>query len=58
MTAEFVTQLPPGYDEKTQMGLTPGNDIVIAHPNMPPMIYDETEMRWVRIEPAKEKENP
>jgi hypothetical protein len=49
MKAQPVTQLPLGYDERTEMTLTPTNDIVIAHPLMPPMIYDETVMRWVHI---------
>lgn len=52
MKFQYVTELPFGYDEQTSVALTPTNDIVIVHPVMPPMIYDETVMRWVPIEPA------
>lgn len=49
MTPQFVTELPFGFDEQTTMTLTPTNDIVIAHPVMPPMIYDKATMRWVEV---------
>ena len=49
MKPQHVTELPLGYDEQTTMTLTPINDIVIAHPVMPPMIFDEQVMRWVHI---------
>ena len=49
MTPHFVTELPFGYDEQTTIALTPANDIVIAHPVMPPMVYDTTVMRWVEL---------
>ena len=55
MKSHPPTQFPLGYDERTTMTLTPNNDIVIAHPVMPPMIYDETVMRWVPIEPEARK---
>lgn len=51
MKPQYVTELPFGYDEQTSITLTPSNDIVAAHPVMPPVIYDETVMRWVPIEP-------
>ena len=55
MKPQFVTNLPLGYDEQTTITLTPTNDIIIAHPVMPPMIYDESVMKWVeiKIEEAK-----
>ena len=49
MTPQPVTTLPFGFDEKTTMALTQSNDIVIHHPIMAPMIYDETIMRWVEV---------
>lgn len=57
MKAQSVTQLPFGYDEQTTMTLTPDNDIVIAHPVMPPMIYDEQVMRWTHISPEQPQPN-
>lgn len=53
MKPQYVTDLPLGYDEQTEMTLMPNNDIVIMHPLMPPMIYDESVMRWVEIKPAE-----
>lgn len=53
MKHQFPTDLPLGYDERTSMTLTPGNEIVIAHPVMPPMIFDESVMRWVEISSAE-----
>jgi hypothetical protein len=53
MIPQPITTLPLGYDEKTEMKLTEGNEVTIVHPVMPPMIYDETVMRWVHIEDAK-----
>jgi hypothetical protein len=49
MKPQYITELPFGYDEQTTITLTPSNDIVIAHPIMPPMIYDQTVMRWVEV---------
>lgn len=56
MKQQYITELPLGYDEKTEMGLTGGNEVIIIHPIMPPMMYDETVMRWVHVEHAKSKE--
>lgn len=49
MKAQYVTDLPFGYDEQTTMGLTPDNELVIVHPILQPMIYDQTVMRWVPV---------
>ena len=49
MSPQFVTNLPFGYDERTTITLGPSNDIIIAHPVMPPMVYDEQVMRWVEL---------
>jgi len=53
MTPQPITTLPLGYDEDTKMTLTTTNEVAIYHPIMPPMIYDETVMRWVHVEEAK-----
>lgn len=55
MTPQLVTTLPIGFDENTTMALTPANEIVITHPVMSPMIYDETVMRWVEVMPVEPK---
>ena len=62
MKPQPITELPLGYDEKTEMKLTVplqgygGNEVIITHPIMPPMMYDETVMRWVHVEHAKSKD--
>lgn len=53
MKKQLPTELPFGYDARTEMHLTASNDIVISHPVMPPMIYDETVMRWVEVKTAE-----
>ena len=49
MKTQLPTELPFGYDEQTKITLMPNNQIVITHPVMPPMIYDESVMRWVEL---------
>jgi hypothetical protein len=51
MKFQFVTDLPLGYDDETRMTLGPNNEIIITHPVMPPMIYDEQVMRWTGVAP-------
>jgi hypothetical protein len=51
MTNQYVTDLPFGYDEHTTMALGPQNQIIITHPVMPAMVYDEQVMRWVELSP-------
>jgi hypothetical protein len=49
MKIQLPTEFPFGYDDKTTLTLTPDNQLVITHPVMPPMIYDESVMRWVEL---------
>ena len=53
MTPQYVTDLPFGYDEKTTIALTASNDVVVYHPVMPSLVYDESIMRWVEIKVAE-----
>ena len=53
MKQQYITELPLGYDEQTRLILTTTNEIAAYHPIMPPMIYDETVMRWVHLEEPK-----
>lgn len=50
MKTQYVTDLPFGYDERTTMTLGPQNQIIIAHPVMPPLVYDEQVMKWVEVD--------
>lgn len=45
----YVAELPPGYDERTTMALTPDNRIMIVHPDHPPMVLDEKSCAFVPI---------
>ena len=49
MIPQSITTLPFGFDEQTTIALTERNEVVIAHPVMPAMIYDESVMRWVEL---------
>lgn len=46
---QYVTNFPLGYDELTRVTLGPQNQIIITHPVMPPMVYDEQSSRWVEL---------
>lgn len=52
MKTQNVYDFPFGYDDKTTITLTKSNEIVITHPVMPTMIYDESIMRWVEVKTA------
>lgn len=55
MKPQYITELPLGYEEQTQFTLTPTNEVVAHHPTMPPIVYDESVMRWLPImESAKQ----
>lgn len=44
-----MTELPPGYDERTQMALTFDNRITAHHPELPTLVYDEAARKWVEM---------
>jgi hypothetical protein len=44
-------EFPPGYDARTAMALDQDNRIVIAHPELPPMVLNE-ETRAFEIKPC------
>lgn len=46
---QHVTDFPLGYDERTKVMLGSQNQIIITHPVMPPMVYDERISRWVEM---------
>lgn len=56
MKPQYITELPLGYDEQTLFTLTPTNEVVAHHPIMPPIIYDESVMRWLPIMDSKPRE--
>lgn len=35
---KFIAELPPGYDDRTRMALTEGNQVVVTHPEHPPLV--------------------
>lgn len=49
MKAQPPTEFPFAYDDQTVITLTPENQLVLTHPVMPTLIYDESVMRWVRL---------
>ena len=56
MKPQYITELPLGYDEQTRLMLTTTNEIAAYHPVMPPIIYDESVMRWLPIMDSKPRE--
>jgi hypothetical protein len=54
MTPQYITDLPFGYEENTEIGLNKDNEVVLHHPVMPALIYDKQLLRWVEL---KEESN-
>lgn len=34
----YIAELPPGYDERTRMALTEHNQVLVTHPEHPPLV--------------------
>jgi len=34
----FIAELPAGYDDRTRMALTEHNQIIVTHPEHPPLV--------------------
>lgn len=53
MAAEmkFIAELPPGYDERTRMALTENNQVVVTHPEQPPLLLDANG-QWLDLNKA------
>ncbi len=47
---ELEAQLPEGWDIRTRMAVTPGGQLIIAHPDHHPMIYDRRAKVFVKLE--------
>lgn len=47
----YVTEVPIGYED-APITLSNNNDIVLVHPELAPMIYDESIMDWVEMNVA------
>lgn len=46
---EFIATLPEGYDERATLALGPGNVIVLAHPDLPPLVLNERTRKFEEI---------
>lgn len=44
----FLAELPAGYDERTRMALTDNNQVVVTHPEHPPLVLN-TSGCWVDL---------
>lgn len=53
MAAEisFIAELPPGYDERTRMALTDSNQVIVTHPEHPPLLLDSSG-QWLDLNKA------
>lgn len=50
MAAEFIAELPAGYDQDTALVLMPDNEVLALHPMQPPLrlLKDGT---WLELPP-------
>lgn len=44
----FLAELPAGYDERTRMALTDNNQVVVTHPEHPPLVLNSSG-QWVDL---------
>lgn len=44
----FIAELPAGYDERTRMALRDDNQVIITHPEHPPLLL-QPNGQWVAI---------
>ena len=51
MVFEYIAALPPGYDDRARMALTPSNQIVVTHPEHPPLLLQHNG-QWVALSAA------
>lgn len=47
----FIAELPAGYDERTRLALRDDNQVIVTHPEHPPLLL-QPDGRWVAIQPA------
>jgi len=53
----IFAEIPAGYDERTKLWLTPDNRVGLVHPDLPPLIYDETAKIWIPLQPLHPTED-
>jgi hypothetical protein len=46
--AKFIAELPPGYDERTRMALTEDNQVIVTHPEHPPLVLS-ADGQWLDL---------
>lgn len=55
---EFIATLPDGYDERATLALAPGNVIVLAHPDLPPLVLNEQTREFEAVPNASNEGTP
>ena len=45
----FIAELPAGYDDRTRMALTDDNQVIVTHPEHPPLLLSK-DGRWLDLE--------
>ena len=49
---QFLTELPQGYDERATLALGPHNEILLVHPDMRPLVFNEQTRKFEEIRPC------
>lgn len=47
----FIAELPTGYDERVRMRLTLDNQVIVVHPDHPPLVL-QPDGQWMVIQPV------
>ena len=48
---KYIAELPAGYDERTRMALTGNNQVVVTHPEHPPLALS-ADGQWLDLNKA------
>ena len=48
-SAEFIAELPAGYDERTRLALRDDNQVIVTHPEHPALVLG-ADGQWVVIQ--------
>ena len=47
---EFMCEMPPGFDERTKIAVAPFGGIYAAHPDHPPMYFNQSTKLWEQLD--------
>lgn len=47
---QFICALPKGYDDRTQIKMSPSGEIIVAHPDFPPCFLEDDKLVEITLD--------